>query len=148
MHNPVILQSGIRTRSPLPAEPAAPRVLVVDDDPNITALIAALLAREGFSVEAFTESTIALSRLANAPALFDALVTDHDMPRVCGSELIDRARAAGFRGKVILHSGSLSGTDSAEKVRRADAALEKPFGTRLLVPTLRTLLALDAQACA
>ena len=148
MHNPVILQSGIRTRSPLPAKPAAPRVLVVDDDPGIAHLLASLLSREGFSVAAFTESTDALSRLAAAPALFDALVTDHDMPRMCGSELIDRARAAGFCGKVILHSGSLSGDGSAEKMRHADAALEKLLGMRLLVPTLRTLLAMDAQACA
>ena len=70
------------------------------------------------------------------------------MPRMCGSELIDRARAAGFRGKVILHSGSLSGDDLAEKLRRVDAALEKPLGIRSLIPTLRRLLGIDAQACA
>ncbi len=148
MHSPIILQSGIRTRSPLHAKPAAARVLVVDDDPSISHLLATLLAREGFSVEALTESPDALARLAAAPALFDALVTDHDMPRMCGSELIDRARAAGFRGKVILHSGSLSDEDSAENIRRADAALEKPLGMKSLVPTLRTLLAMDARACA
>ena len=148
MHNPVILQSGIRTRSPLPAKPAATRVLVVDDDPGISLLLTRLLAREGFSVEAFTESTGALARLASAPALFEALVTDHDMPRMCGSELIDCARAAGFRGKVILHSGSVYGDGSAEKLRRVDAALEKPLGMRSLVPTLRRLLAMDTQACA
>ncbi len=148
MHNPAILHSGIGTRSSLLAKPAAPRVLVVDDDPGIAQLLAALLSREGFSVEPLTESTAALARLAAAPGMFAALVTDYEMPRMCGSELIDRARAAGFRGKVILHSGSLSGDDSAEKVHRADAALEKPLGIRSLVPTLRALLAMDALACA
>jgi CheY-like chemotaxis protein len=148
MHNPFILQSGIRSRSPLPAKASAVRVLVVDDDPDIAQLLASLLARNGFSVEALTESKAALARLAAGPALFDALVTDHDMPQMCGCELIDRARAAGFRGKVILHSGSLSGDDLSEKVRRVDAALEKPLGIRSLVPTLRDLLGMDAKACA
>ena len=42
----------------------------------------------------------------------------------------------------------LHGDDSAEKLRRVDAALEKPLGARSLVPTLHRLLAMDAQACA
>ena len=54
MHNPFILQSGIRSRSPLPAKPSAVRVLVVDDDPDIAQLLASLLARNGFGVEALT----------------------------------------------------------------------------------------------
>jgi hypothetical protein len=49
---------------------------------------------------------------------------------------------------VILHSGSLSGDDLSEKVRRVDAALEKPLGIRSLVPTLHDLLGMDAKACA
>ena len=63
------------------------------------------------------------------------------MPGINGSELIDRARAAGFRGKVIIHSRSLSGGDAADKSRRADVLLEKPLGIRSIVPALRTLIA-------
>jgi two-component system OmpR family response regulator len=142
---PIVLHSGIRTRNAAPAKsPATTRVLVVDDDPLIVEVVSALLRHEGFAVDTTTNSTEALARLAADPAKFDALVSDHDMPLLCGSELIDRARAAGFRGKVILHSGSVSGADAAEKVRRADAVLAKPFGVRALVPTLRALVMCDA----
>lgn len=138
----IILNSGIRARSATPEKPAiVRRVLVVDDDPLIVEAVSALLRHEGFAVDAMTDSTLALARLAAEPAMFDVLVSDHDMPLLCGSELIDRARAAGFRGKVILHSGSVAGNDAAEKVRRADAVLEKPFGVRTLVPVLRALMA-------
>jgi CheY-like chemotaxis protein len=147
MHNPFILQSGISHRSPNPPKPAAARVLVVDDDPNIVRLLASLLGRNGFAVETHTESTQALARLAEAPATFDVLVTDHDMPRMSGSELIDRARAAGFRGKIILHSGSVHDEGSAEKLRRVDAALAKPLGMKALVPTLHRLLAPNVRGC-
>ena len=148
MHNPFILQSGISSRSPLAPKPATARVLVVDDDPNISRLLAAMLNRNGFIAEAHTDSTSALARLTDGSATFEALVTDHDMPEMCGSELIDRARAAGFRGKVILHSGCVSGDGSAEKLRRVDAALEKPLGMKSLVPTLHRLLAVDPHASA
>ena len=87
-----------------------------------------------------TDSSEALARLSAEPARFASLVTDHDMPGIKGSELIDRARAAGFRGKVIIHSGS-TGSDDAEKLRHADVLLEKPLGIRSLVPALRTLVA-------
>ena len=138
---PIALSSGIRTHTTPPVKlPAAPRVLVVDDDLSIVQLVSALLRREGFNVEATTESTAALARLAAEPDGFDALISDHEMPLLCGSELIDRARAAGFRGKVILHSGSVTGEAGAEKARRADAVLEKPFGVRTLVPVLRALV--------
>jgi two-component system OmpR family response regulator len=138
----LILNSGIRARTTTPHKPSGTRrVLVVDDDPLIVEVVSALLRHEGFAVDAMTDSTAALARLAAEPAKFDALVSDHDMPLLCGSELIDQARAAGFRGKVILHSGSVAGADAAEKIRRADAVLEKPFGVRTLAPVLRALMA-------
>ena len=141
MISPAILEPGIRSRTSLPARsPATAHVLVVDDDPTIADVVTILLREGGFAVEKMTDSTEALARLAAEPARFAALVTDHDMPGIKGSELIDRARAAGFRGKVIIHSGS-TGSDDAEKLRRADVLLEKPLGIRSLIPALRTLVA-------
>jgi CheY-like chemotaxis protein len=142
MPAPILLDPVLRPRSaPISKTAAATRVLVVDDDSLIVEIVSALLRREGFTVEAMTNSTEALARLAANPAAFDALISDHDMPQMCGTELIDRARAAGFRGKVILHSGSVNGDDAAEKVRRADAVVAKPFGVRTLAPTLLALVA-------
>ena len=115
-------------------------MLVVDDDPLIAEITTALLQNDGFAVEMMTDSTAALARIAAEPARWDVLVSDHDMPGLCGSGLIDGARAAGFRGKVVIHSGSVGGAGAAEKVRRADAVVEKPFGAQNLAPLLRTLV--------
>lgn len=141
MLSPIFPTSGIRPRPTPPARPSILRVLVVDDEPLIAEIVTTLLQCDGFAVEMTTDSIQALARITAEPSRFDVLVSDHDMPQLCGSELIDRARAAGFRGKVVLHSGSLSGIDAADKVRRADAVVSKPFGAQSLVPVLRSLMA-------
>ena len=71
MHNPVLLHSGIRAESPLVVNSAAPRVLVVDDEPAIARVVTMLLSRSGFAVETFTASTEALARLCADPAAFE-----------------------------------------------------------------------------
>jgi CheY-like chemotaxis protein len=139
MMPPNVISSGIRSHA-APA-PAGLRVLVVDDDPKIVEIVCLLLRRVGFAVEATTDSAEALALLTRETGAFDALVSDHDMPGMSGSELIDRARLAGFRGKVVLHSGGMNGADAAEKIRRADAVVEKPFGASTLVPVLLRLAA-------
>lgn len=145
MLSPIFPTSGIRPRPAPPARPVITRVLVVDDEPLIAEIVTTLLQCEGFAVEMMTDSARALARIAADPARFDVLVSDHDMPLLNGSELIERARAAGFRGKVVLHSGSLAGADAADKVRRADAVVPKPFGAQSLAAVLHSLAAGKAQ---
>lgn len=140
MIQPEFVPPASRARFPRSEFSPAPSVLVVDDNPMIVEMLAMLLESAGFFVTATTDSRDALLRLTATPAEFDALVADHEMPVLCGSELIDRARAAGFSGKVVIHSGSMGGADAEEKARRADAVVHKPLGVRALVPVLRHLI--------
>ena len=68
------------------------RVLVVDDDVDVCALLEARLAGRGFAVAATTSAAAALDRLATAEV--DAVLTDIKMARMSGLELCERIVAS------------------------------------------------------
>ena len=73
--------------------PVAPRILVVDDDPNLLVVLADQLRADGFEVSTARDGTEALRRLEHAWP--DLLVIDMMMPRMDGltlaREVKDRA---------------------------------------------------------
>jgi len=82
-----------------------PRVLVVDDEPNITELVAMALRYEGFTVQTAATGRAALDAVAAfTPAL---VILDVMLPDIDGIEVLRRllARAAKSRS-----SSSLPGT--------------------------------------
>jgi chemosensory pili system protein ChpA (sensor histidine kinase/response regulator) len=70
------------------------RVLLVDDSLSVRKVVGQMLEKAGFEVATAADGADALARLADAA--FDVMVTDLEMPRVNGYELIDdlRRRAA------------------------------------------------------
>src|ERR1051326_4553050 len=67
------------------------RALVVDDDSDYRAYVAALAQRLGFWVDTADDGEAALQRLAHGT--FDVAIIDHEMPRLNGIALIARLRA-------------------------------------------------------
>ncbi|MGH9260558.1 MAG: ATP-binding response regulator [Acidimicrobiales bacterium] len=74
------------------ATPALPklRILVVDDDPTNRRVMTRLLEREGHLVEAVEHGLEAIERLGPRDAVFDAVVTDVQMPRLGGRALYEQ----------------------------------------------------------
>jgi signal transduction histidine kinase/CheY-like chemotaxis protein len=68
------------------------RVLVVDDDPDSLAVLAAILREHGARVESAASGAAALAILERGPV--DVLVSDIGMPELDGYELIQKIRAA------------------------------------------------------
>ena len=65
--------------------PAAIRILVVDDDPDIARGTSRVLERAGYATVSALSGTVALqSVLANRP---DLVLLDRDMPEVDGMEV-------------------------------------------------------------
>ena len=115
-------------------------VLVADDDPNIAVVVPMILRRLGHNVEAVADGKEAIALLAAHPGHYDVLITDHSMKEVSGPELVDHFRAHGFRGKIVVMSGSL--TDEwmhSYLAKRVDKILQKPFTMELLSSTFRDL---------
>jgi two-component system OmpR family response regulator len=119
-------------------EPGA-RVLVVDDEPSITDLVATVLRYEGFQVQTAATGRKALSAVtAFRPHL---VVLDVMLPDLDGFEVQRRLAADGFRVPVLF----LTARDSTEdKIRGltmgADDYVTKPFSLEELLARVRAIL--------
>ena len=93
-----------------------PRLLLVEDEPQVRALMVDALRFLRFEVEVAEDGEAALDLLAMLR--FDAVLTDHRMPRLGGLGLVRALRTRGFSGRVFVLSGVLT-----EPERQAFAAL-------------------------
>jgi two-component system OmpR family response regulator len=117
----------------------APRVLVVDDEPAITDLVATALRYEGFDVQTAGDGRRALSLVDDfRPAL---IVLDVMLPGMDGFEVQRRLADIGVRVPVLF----LTAKDTTEdKVRGltlgGDDYVTKPFSIEELVARVRAVL--------
>jgi CheY-like chemotaxis protein len=73
-------------------EPPPPRVLLVDDDAGMRRATSRALQHAGFEVVVLASAAEAIAAL-DAGAIFDAVVTDYEMPAMDGIELLQTLRA-------------------------------------------------------
>ena len=115
-------------------------ILVVDDEPDVTRVLARILESQGYRVTALTSSEAALAAFRSAPNDFAAVITDQTMPRLTGVELAREIHAVSARTPVILTTG-YRGKLTAEAVARDIAGVAaKPFDIMTLTATLRAAL--------
>lgn len=126
-----------------PAAPpkAAKRVLVVEDEPDIAAMIAYQLTREGFRVETAANGTEALSAVGRE--IPDLVVLDRMLPGLSGDEVLQTLRTESATKTIPI----LVLTAKKEQEDRiagfelgADDYLTKPFSPRELVLRVRAIL--------
>lgn len=115
-----------------------PRVLVIDDDPDIRGLVAELLLRAGFTVEQAEDGRAGLRALHRSPP--DLVVLDVSMPDLDGWQTLERIRDLSQVPVVMLTARG----DELERVRGlqagADDYVVKPFGRQELVARVQSLL--------
>jgi len=127
-----------RRESVARVEPA-PRILVVDDEPSITDLVATVLRYEGFQVAVAATGRQALAAATSfRPHL---VVLDVMLPDLDGFEVQRRLTADGLRVPTLF----LTARDTTEdKVRGltmgADDYVTKPFSLEELVARVRAIL--------
>ncbi|MFI5315324.1 MAG: response regulator [Myxococcota bacterium] len=118
-----------------------PRVLVVDDEPDLLELVRVNLAQSGYTVETAISGSEALSALRRAPP--DAMILDLMLPDITGTELCARVRAdQRLTGLPIIML-----TAKSEEIDRvvglelgADDYVTKPFSPRELALRVRAVL--------
>jgi two-component system KDP operon response regulator KdpE len=115
-----------------------PRVLVVDDEPQIVRGLKIVLRSAGYAVEAAGTKEEALAAVALRPP--DAVVLDLVLPDGGGVEVCEEIRRWSRLPILVLSAIG----DEREKVRALDAGADdyvtKPFGTDELLARLRALL--------
>jgi DNA-binding response OmpR family regulator len=120
------------------AAPAAPPILVVDDDPKIVALVRTYLERERYPVVTATDGRTALRLIEeHAPRL---VVLDLMIPELDGLAVIRRARQLGDVPILVLSARGAVGDRILGLTEGADDYLPKPFSPAELVVRVRTIL--------
>lgn len=123
------------------------RVLVVDDDANILLLHTAVLSRSGYQVETAVDGVAAWDALRTGG--FDLLITDCNMPKLTGMELIEKVRAAKMLLPIILMSGTLLPSELDQNAaQQSVATMAKPFTIQQLLATVNRVMELHAPAFA
>lgn len=114
-------------------------IYVVEDDPEISSLLADFLSREGFRVET-VENSDGLERLIRRSGPPDLLVLDWMLPGENGLTICRRMREAGSIPIIML-------TAKDEEIDRilglemgADDYIPKPFNPRELLARIRAVL--------
>jgi DNA-binding response OmpR family regulator len=118
-----------------------PRVLVVEDEPNIRELVCLHLGLEGYACEGLPDGQLALKR--TEADRFDLLVLDVMLPGLDGVSLCRAVRRGTTNADVPILMLTARSQESDKVIgleSGADDYLTKPFGVRELVARTRALL--------
>jgi two-component system KDP operon response regulator KdpE len=116
----------------------SPRVLVVDDEPQIVRGLRVVLRNAGFEVDSAGTKEEALDALSHRPP--DAVLLDLVLPDGSGVDVCKQVREWSHVPIVVVSAVG----DEREKVRALDAGADdyvtKPFGSQELAARLRAVL--------
>ncbi|MDC0723491.1 sigma-54-dependent transcriptional regulator [Nannocystis bainbridge] len=120
--------------------PAAPRILIVDDEPSARSALTALLREEGYEVQSAADGYKALGRTDEWRP--DIVLTDVKMPALGGIELLARLRERLPEVAVVIMSGFGSVEGAVEAMQLgADDYLSKPLDLDQVLLTLQRIVA-------
>jgi two-component system response regulator CpxR len=114
------------------------RILIVDDDEELSGLLTELLTREGFRVDTQNDGRRGLAAALNGG--YDLMVLDVMLPGLDGFEILKRVRREARLPILML---TARGEDEDRIVGLelgADDYLPKPFNTRELVARIRAIM--------
>jgi len=122
----------VQTKSPQ-------RILVVDDEIDSRQLTLDILTASGYEVEGVKDGDAGWEALQTYD--YDLIITDNNMPKMKGLEMIEKLRAASMTLPVIMATGL---PPTHEFVRRPwlkpDITLAKPFTNDDLLAAVKKLL--------
>ena len=122
---------------------SSPRVLVVDDEPQIQRFLKPSLAAAGYEVIAATTGAQALKAAATAAP--DVILLDLGLPDMDGKDVISQLRTWSKIPIVVLSARDREAEKIAALDLGADDYINKPFGIGELMARLRTALRHAAQ---
>ena len=115
------------------------RILMIEDDARLAAMVAEDLGRSGLDVATAGAASEGLARLAREP--FDLVLLDLMLPDADGLDVCRRIRASGSAVPVIMLTAKGDPTDRVVGLELgADDYLAKPFDPRELLARIRAVL--------
>src|ERR687892_903539 len=120
------------------------RILIVDDEPDITRLCSLALEYYGFKVDTFNDSEEALSNFK--PDYYDLVILDIKMPKMDGFELYDELKKKDQKAKVcFLTASELYYEEFRKKEYNAidkNLFIRKPIENKLLINQVNRIMSL------
>lgn len=117
----------------------APRLLLVEDDPELSRLLTALLESEGYAVDGARDGQQGLHYALTRA--YDAMILDRGLPAIDGLDLLARLRSRGNDTPALILSALANPTDRVEGLDAgAEDYLGKPFDVEELLARVRALL--------
>ncbi|MBB5153849.1 response regulator transcription factor [Saccharopolyspora phatthalungensis] len=115
-----------------------PRLLLVEDDPELAGMLTSLLREEAYAVDAAADGQRGLH--LGLTRAYDVIVLDRGLPALEGLDLLTRLRMRGVATPVLVLSAL---GNPADRVAGLDAGAEdylpKPFDIEELLARLRAL---------
>jgi len=122
------------------------RLLLIDDEVELTAPLQQFLQQQGYGVEVANSSTEAWERLTQHK--YNLLILDWIMPGISGLELCHRFRQLDQTTPVLFLTAKDTLNDRVEGLETgADDYLVKPFELRELLARIRALLRRGIATC-
>jgi len=118
-----------------------PRVLVVDDEPNILLSLEFLMQQAGFEVTTAEDAERAQALIQQQPP--DLILLDISLPGMSGFDLLEQLRAAEATADLPVIMLTAHGREVEKEKGMALGAsdyITKPFSTRELVSRVEALL--------
>jgi DNA-binding response OmpR family regulator len=118
-----------------------PRILIVDDEPNIVLALEMLMKREGYEIQTVGDGEKAVEAAGSFRP--DLILLDVMMPRMDGYEVCQRIRSDdSLKGISIVMLTAKGREVEREKglALGADLYITKPFSTREVVRKVKELL--------
>jgi DNA-binding response OmpR family regulator len=126
-------------RDALPSETRLRQlILVVEDDGTLRKINTEVLMHSGYQVDAAEDGAAAWDALQLKN--YDLVVTDNDMPRVTGVELIQKLYAASMFLPVIMATGALPDIKRTSHMRQPVVTLLKPYTFEELLTAVKNVL--------
>jgi two-component system sensor histidine kinase and response regulator WspE len=115
------------------------RILVVDEDHDLRRLYVEALAGPGYDVDAAEDGAAGWEALqANS---YNLLITENDLPKLSGVELVKKLRSARMALPVVMAAGKLPTHELARNpALQLTATLSKSFPVDALLDTVRNAL--------
>jgi DNA-binding response OmpR family regulator len=115
-----------------------PRVLIIEDDPNVAEVVARYLQREGYQVEIVDDGARGLARALSHPP--DLVVLDLMLPSLDGLEVCRQLRAAAPVPVIMLTARGEEDDRITGLELGADDYVAKPFSPRELTARVKAVL--------
>lgn len=118
------------------------KILIVENNDTLRELLRVTLRTRGYLVETAHDGRSGLEKLEEDS--YDLLITDNQMPRMDGLELIEEIYRRKMGLRILMISGRFT-KDILERVKERGVleCLDKPFSFKQMIETVREILEKD-----